>query len=82
MATDEREMIYLQEPYDPRPIRFLELWETGGWRMKVYGIAYRSRRPSEDLVRAAKDVAEQRLPRSAEGEGRYGVGFIGGRLRC
>jgi hypothetical protein len=77
MATEEREMIDLQEPYDPRPIRFLELWETGGWRMKVYGVAYRSGRPSEELVRAAKDVAEQRLPQSAEGEGRYGVGFLG-----
>jgi hypothetical protein len=48
MATEERGMIDLQEPYDPRPIRFLELWETGGWRMKVYGVAYRSGRPSEE----------------------------------
>ena len=27
------------EPYQTRPVRFLELWTWQGWRMKVYGIS-------------------------------------------
>jgi hypothetical protein len=33
-------MLKLQEPHATRPIRFLELWQESGWRLKVYGIAY------------------------------------------
>jgi hypothetical protein len=44
----------LQEAYDVRPIRFLELWHESGWTLKVYGIAYGRERPREELVEAAK----------------------------
>jgi len=32
-------MFKLIQSYKPRQIRFLELWEESGWRMKVYGIS-------------------------------------------
>jgi len=68
--------IPLSEPYRPRPIRFLELWQTGDWRIKVYGIAYRRDRPAEFLVEAAKEIAAERLA-SVEPGAHYGVGFLG-----
>ena len=70
-------MIELREPYRPRPIRFLEEWRDAGWRLKVYGIAYKGERPRAPLVETAKRVARARLPQPAMGEGRYGVGFLG-----
>lgn len=70
-------MIMLQEPYQMRPIRFLEWWTEAGWRLKVYGIAYRRDLPRPELVEAAKAVARPLLPQPAVGEGRYGVGFLG-----
>jgi len=30
----------LIEPYQKRPIRYLELWEKGGWNFIVYSLAY------------------------------------------
>ncbi|HMQ29116.1 MAG TPA: hypothetical protein PKD53_00240 [Chloroflexaceae bacterium] len=69
-------MIALHEPYAPRPIRPLGLWEEGGWRLKQYGIAYRGDGPRRALVEAARAVARAALPRLA-GVGHYGVGFLG-----
>jgi hypothetical protein len=67
----------LQEPYKSRPIRFLELWEESGWRMKVYGIAYQRDLPRRELIEAAKRVARERLPQPAITPNRYGAGFLG-----
>lgn len=69
--------IEIQENYKPRPICFLELWETFGWRLKVYGIAYRRSVPRPELIAAAKVVAHQRLLESANDQKNYGVGFLG-----
>jgi hypothetical protein len=66
----------LQEPYDRRPIRFLELWRESGWTMKVYGIAYGRPRPREQLVEAAKAITLQELDDSAHEQNHYGVGFL------
>jgi hypothetical protein len=67
----------LQEAYDARPIRFLELWRESGWTLKVYGIAYGRERPREELVQAAKAVARKRLTGSTGEQNHYGVGFLG-----
>lgn len=69
--------IDLQEAYDVRPIRFLELWRELGWALKVYGIAYRSERPREELVEASKEIARRRLANSTNSHNHYGVGFLG-----
>lgn len=70
-------MLSLQEPYKTRPIRFLELWQEAGWRVKVYGIAYQGDRPRPQLVETAKRLARQHLPRPEDQGNHYGVGFMG-----
>jgi hypothetical protein len=65
------------EPYAPRSIRFLGLREQRGWRLKVYGIAYRGEAPSPALVERAWVVTGRDLPEPAVGPDRYGVGFVG-----
>lgn len=67
----------LPDPYAARTIRFLELWEDSGWRVKVYGIAYVEGAPSPALVETARGLARGCLPSPAMGAGRYGVGFMG-----
>ena len=71
-------MIELREPYEKRPIRFLEEWRHEGWRLKVYGITYRREAgPRAGLIETAKRLAREKLPRPADEGGRYGVGFVG-----
>lgn len=70
--------------YRPRPIRFLALQQTAGWRLKVYGITARGEHPRTRLVEAARVLAPTVLPSPAVHEGgadpydleRYGVGFV------
>ncbi|HYP00784.1 MAG TPA: hypothetical protein VER76_11385 [Pyrinomonadaceae bacterium] len=66
----------LQEPYEARPVRFLEEWQHAGWRLKVYGIGYRRERPRAELVETAKRLARACLPEAGAG-GNYGVGYVG-----
>lgn len=70
-------MVQLVGAYRARPIRFLELWEESGWRMKVYWISYQGPEAKPKLVAAAKQVARQQLPQPAVTPSRYGVGFLG-----
>jgi hypothetical protein len=64
------------EAYAPRPVHLLEVWESGDWLLKVYGIAYARELPRAEAVEAAKDLVEARLPRPGPGDARYGVGFL------
>lgn len=66
----------LPSRYEPRSIRFLELWKPGDWRVKVYGISARNDRPERDLVAVAKELALKQFPRPAVTENRYGVGLL------
>lgn len=67
----------LAEPYATRSVRCLGLLAFDGWRLKLYGIAYRGEHPVQSLVDAAVAAAQERLPRPAVTNGRYGVGFVG-----
>jgi hypothetical protein len=67
----------LAEPYAPRPVRCLDVLAFDGWRVKLYGIAYRGERAAQELVDAAAALAQERLPRPAVTDDRYGVGFVG-----
>jgi hypothetical protein len=69
--------ISLAEPYATRSVRCLDLLMFDGWRLKLYGIAYRGERPAQALVDAAIAAAHERLPRPAVSHDRYGVGFVG-----
>ena len=64
-------------PYQPRPVRFLELWRVEAWRIKLYGIAYRGEHPRPALVEAARTAAEEQLRRVPDAMQHYGVGFLG-----
>jgi len=66
----------LHGAYQPRPIRFSELWEENGWRLKVYGIAHDLPRPQDELLAAVKRAAQATLPHPPVTEDRYGLGFI------
>ena len=63
--------------YRQRPTRFLELWQQGPWRLKVYGIAYDRAAPRPELIEAAKVVARQRLAGIPAFLPHYSVGFLG-----
>lgn len=69
-------MITLQRPHETRPVRFVEMWEHAGWRMKVYSVAYRRPRARERLIDAMKRCATGVIPEPAVDERRYGVGFV------
>lgn len=66
----------LHGAYQPRPIRFLELWQPDEWRIKVYGIAYGAEAPEQKLVAAIKRAAQETLPEPAVTTSRYGLGFV------
>lgn len=69
-------MVKLQEPYQTRPIRFLELWPEAEWRMKMYGIAYQRPLPRSELLEAAKRITRPHLV-TVNSQTHYGVGFLG-----
>ena len=69
--------IELREAYRPRPIRFLELWLCGDWRLKVYGISYNRDIPRPELVEAAKRIADKYLQTNRTRHTTYGIGFLG-----
>ncbi len=64
-------------PYEPRPIRFLELLRVGDWRIKTYGIAHRRSYPASELIAAARAKAIQRLRRRPTRHKAHGAGFLG-----
>jgi hypothetical protein len=66
----------LHGPYRPRPIRCQGIWGSGGWRLKVYGIAHGSEVPKPALIEALKATAPDVLPQPAITNRRYGVGFV------
>jgi hypothetical protein len=70
-------MLTTISPYQTRPIRFLELWQEGPWRLKVYGIAYDRPAPRPELVAAAKAAARKRVARVPSSLLHYSVGFLG-----
>lgn len=67
----------LKEPYQPRTIHFLELWQEDDWTLKIYNIRFTGKAPNPSLVEASKEAARKLLPQPARTPDRYGVGFIG-----
>lgn len=59
-----------------RPIRFLELWQEHGWRIKLYGISQHAQKPEKRYVSIAKEIAGNLLPQPAVTPERYGAAFI------
>ena len=65
------------EPYEPRRIRLVELWQIGTWRIKVYGIAYGRAQPRPALVEAGKSIAARALASLAATTNHYHLGYLG-----
>lgn len=64
------------EPYLARAIRFLELFEKQGWRLKVYSILHSDKALDQNLIEASKETALTFLPQPALTPRHYGLGFI------
>ena len=75
-STTALPSIKLREPYRPRQARFLELWQTEGWLVKLYGLAYHGDEPEAAVVAAAKRAAAEALPQPARSEARYGLAIV------
>ncbi|MEM6795482.1 MAG: isochorismatase [Acidobacteriota bacterium] len=58
-----------------RHVRFLELLEESGWRLKLYGMSLGPEPPPEELIERARILIGRTLPMPAIAEERYGVGF-------
>ena len=70
-------MTELLERYRRRPIRFLELWEEAGWRIKVYSITQAGASLRPELLVVAKETALRWLRQPlAPGRRQYSVGFM------
>ncbi|MEM7344020.1 MAG: isochorismatase [Chloroflexota bacterium] len=73
-------MTQLNAPYKTRPIRFLEVANYNGWRIKVYGIRFQENgdetQPEPEIVTLAKEAMLKELPLPALTEDRYGIGFL------
>ena len=59
-----------------RPIRFLELCEFDGWKIKFYGICSLAEFPDAKCIKIAKQIAGKTLPSPAITDSRYGIAFI------
>jgi hypothetical protein len=77
LDTASRRQLKLKNSYRPRPVRFLELWECGPWRIKLYGLTAEHTRLLPDLTRAAKELVRHTLSTEADESKGYGVGFAG-----
>jgi len=71
----DTDSMHVTETYKAREIRFLELWESYPWRVKVYGITYPGRAmPDTEMMETAKVIAFNRLSKLAPDE-HHGVAF-------
>lgn len=64
------------EPYHKRPIRFLEAWKVGGWRLKVYSLAYQRPLARSEVIEYAKARLWEHLLVAAQDKAHYQVGFL------
>jgi hypothetical protein len=65
----------VSEAYRARPVRFRELREAGGWRVKIYSIVYGSAPLDWPVYEEVLPRALASLPQPAIAPGRPGVGF-------
>lgn len=77
MRSASRRQIKLKSGFRPRPVRFLELFECGPWRIKLYGLTAEHTRLLPEVVAAAKKLFRSTLPKDPVAAKSYGVGFAG-----
>ena len=75
--TGKQHMKHLQ-PFRPRPVQTLSLFQQDGWRLKQYAILAEAREFDQRVASAASEAAIKALPRAGKLEqedGNHGVGF-------
>jgi hypothetical protein len=77
LQSASRRKVDLKNGFRPRPVRFLEVFECGPWRIKLYGLTAEHTRLLPELITAAKEVFRTALPATLEACDGYGVGFAG-----
>lgn len=78
--TTNHEMAHaveVSEAYRPRATHFLGLWEFHDWRLKAYTISPAGVEPAQELIEAARALAEDRIAESAGSGENYRVGYVG-----
>ena len=63
--------------YAPRPVRVIDRATIEGFRLKVYSIAAKGDRASDELVGAGRRMAARHLRDAPTRQHHYGVGFLG-----
>jgi hypothetical protein len=63
------------EPYLPRTLQYVELYDQHGWKLKIYSILHPDKTLNRQLIETAKQTALEFLPDSTE-PGHYSAGFI------
>ena len=69
-------MINIKQAYKSRPIRFFELADIDGWKVKVYSISAKDQYVPEWLVREGKTIALKHLNEAAEQQDGYGMAVL------
>lgn len=64
------------EPYRPRTTSYRDVYHTGDWRLKRYGIVYGVDRLDWSAYEDVWPLVDRSLPQPAIAEGRPGVGFV------
>ncbi len=67
----------INQMYERRYFRFLDLWDIGDWKMKAYGITTKKSNPNVNLIAAARKTADDLLSDVAVDDHTYGIGYIG-----
>jgi hypothetical protein len=63
------------QPFAPRPIRFIRIDDSSGWKIKLYSVVYGDGAFNESDFLTGLNLAREALPQPAVTESRPGVGF-------
>jgi len=69
--------IHFTEPYEDRPVKFLELSEDKGWKFKIYAIVHKKNTPPDGkTIEIAKQFAKDCIEKYHYIADSYGLGYI------
>lgn len=64
------------EPYEPRPIRFHELWTVGDVTLKAYAISLSGERVAPGLWISAREIVQRDIEQNPTAQRTHGAGFV------
>lgn len=66
----------ISQPHIKRPIRFIELWSPGKWKIKIYTITEPGFEADEDYLSIAKTCASEIISELDSKERHHFIGFL------